>query len=449
MRDRPTPHILFVEDDPDVRDASVQALQLAGLEVKTFRSVAEARKHVEAGVPAVVVCDVKLPGTSGVAWLGELRRLDADLPVILITGHGDIAMAVEAMREGAYDFIEKPCSAERLVSVVRRAADQRRLTLEVMSLRQQLESWQGIQATLIGRSASMEKVRQLIRNLAAAPVDVVIYGETGTGKDIVARCLHNHSARRKGNFVPVNCGGLPESLVDSEIFGHEAGSFTGALRRRIGKFEHASGGTLFLDEIESMPLAIQAKLLRSLQDRVIERVGSNESVQVDVRIVAASKDDLRLLSEQKRFRSDLYFRLGVAFIELPPLRERREDIPLLFEHFVLQAARRYDRGAPIIDDPTISSLMTHDWPGNVRELRNVADRFVLGVLDADVSRTVGCAERQVALPEQLERIERALIVECLRRHRGDILSSSQALGVPKQTLYDKVRRLHIDTHEFR
>jgi two-component system, NtrC family, C4-dicarboxylate transport response regulator DctD len=449
MSERHPIRILVVEDDADVRDGSVQALELAGFDARPFRSVEDVRPHVEPGIPAVVVCDVKLPGMSGVDWLSQLRLLDADLPVILVTGHGDIAMAVQAMRDGAYDFIEKPCSSERLVSVVRRAADKRRLVLEVLSLRAQLEGSQGIKATLIGRSAAMEKVRQRVRTLAAAPVDVVIYGETGVGKDIVAHCLHDHSARRRGHFVPVNCGGLPETLVDSEIFGHEAGSFTGALRRRIGKFEHASGGTLFLDEIESMPMAIQAKLLRALQDRVVERVGSNEPVSVDVRVVAASKEDLRLLSEQKRFRSDLYFRLGVAFIELPPLRERREDIPLLFEHFVLQAARRYERPAPIVDDVTVSALMTHDWPGNVRELRNVADRFVLGVLDADVSKRFGHNEHSIALPEQLEHIERALIIECLRRNRGDIVSSAHALGVPKQTLYDKMRRLHIDAHEFR
>ena len=240
----------------------------------------------------------------------------------------------------------------------------------------------------------MERVRQLVRTLAAAPADVVIYGETGTGKDLVARCLHDHSERRRGNFVPVNCGGLPETLVDSEIFGHEVGAFTGATRRRIGKFEHANGGTLFLDEIESMPMAVQVKLLRALQDRSIERIGSNEAVAVDCRVIAASKEDLQLLSEQKRFRADLYYRLGVAFIELPPLRERREDIPLLFEHFTLQAARRYDRPAPIADDRTLSALMAHAWPGNVRELRNVADRFVLGLLGDEFVRQAGPARAQ-------------------------------------------------------
>jgi two-component system, NtrC family, C4-dicarboxylate transport response regulator DctD len=449
MTDKHPIAVVFVEDDEDVLAGSAQALDLAGFQVKPYASIEAARPAVAAGLPVVVVCDERLPGTSGTAWARELRSLDPELPVILITGHGDIAMAVQAMRDGAYDFIEKPCSSERLVSVVRRAAEKRRLVLEVLTLRQQLEGWQGIKASLIGRSALMERVRQLVRTLAAAPADVVIYGETGTGKDLVARCLHDHSERRRGHFVPVNCGGLPESLVDSEIFGHEAGSFTGAIRRRIGKFEHADGGTLFLDEIESMPMALQAKLLRALQDRSIERVGSNEAVRVDCRVIAASKEDLRILSEQKRFRADLYYRLGVAFIELPPLRERREDIPLLFEHFTLHAARRYDRPAPMVEDRTLSALMAHDWPGNVRELRNVADRFVLGLLGDELSRKLGQHEHGVDLPAQLEHIERALISEALRRQHGDVTSAAHALGVPKQTLYDKLRRLHIDATAFR
>jgi two-component system C4-dicarboxylate transport response regulator DctD len=449
MTDRHPISVVFVEDDEDVLAGSAQALDLAGFVVMAFRSVEAARSSITAWPPAVVVCDVKLPGTSGTAWAKELHRVDPELPVILITGHGDIAMAVHAMRDGAYDFIEKPCSSDRLVAVVRRAADKRQLVLEVMSLRRQLEGWQGIKAALIGRSTQMERVRQLVRTLAAAPADVVIYGETGTGKDLVARCLHDHSERRRGNFVPVNCGGLPDALVDSEIFGHEVGSFTGASRRRIGKFEHANGGTLFLDEIESMPLALQVKLLRALQERSIERVGSNEPVPIDCRVIAASKEDLQVLTEQKRFRADLYYRLGVAFIELPPLRERREDIPLLFEHFTLQAARRYDRAAPIVEDSTLSALMAHAWPGNVRELHNVADRFVLGLLGEGFSGKLGQDERSASLPEHLEHIERALIAESMRRQHGDVTSAAHALGVPKQTLYDKLRRLRIDATEFR
>lgn len=449
MTDRHPIRVVVVEDDEDVRLGSAQALDLDGFEVAAFASVEAARPAVEAGQPLVVVCDVRLPGLQGSDWLGELRGLDGDLPVILITGHGDIAMAVEAMRAGAYDFIEKPCSSERLVAVVRRAADRRRLALEVLSLRQQLEGWRGIEAALIGRSTQMERVRQLVRTLISAPAaDVVIYGETGTGKDLVARCLHEHSERRQAHFVPVNCGGLPEALVDSEIFGHEVGAFTGATRRRIGKFEHADGGTLFLDEIESMPLGVQVKLLRALQDRSIERVGSNTAVPVNCRVIAASKEDLKVASDQKRFRADLYYRIGVAFIELPPLRERREDIPMLFEHLTLQAAQRYGRAAPIVDDRVVSALMAHPWPGNVRELRNVADRFVLGLHEEALAQ-LGPGTAALTLPEQMEQIEKALVVDALRRHHGDVALAAGSLGVPKPTLYDKLRRLQLAPGEFR
>lgn len=452
MSDAPQQHpirVILVEDDEDVRLGAAQALDLAGFAVQPFGSVEAARGAIEAGAPVVVVSDVQLPGESGTLWLSQLQRLDAQLPVILVTGHGDIAMAVQAMRGGAYDFIEKPFASERLVAVVRRAAEQRRLALEVQALRRELDDWSSIQATLIGRSAAMERVRQMVRTLAATPADVVIYGETGTGKDLVARCLHERSSRRGGHFVPVNCGGLPENLVDSELFGHEAGAFTGALKRRIGKFKHADGGTLFLDEIESMPLAVQVKLLRALQERSIERVGSNQAVQVDVRVIAASKVDLREASDAGRFRADLYYRLGVAFIELPPLRERREDIPLLFEHFTLQAARRYGQSAPVPDTQALSALLGHAWPGNVRELRNVADRFVLGLLGDNVAASLGNTAVGVSLPEHMEQIERTLLTESLRRQHGDVGQAAKDLGIPKATLYDKLKRMGIDASGFR
>jgi FixJ family two-component response regulator len=248
-------HVILVEDDEDVRVGSTQALQLAGFCVDAFRSVEDVRPRIFCGMPSVVLSDVKLPGMSGVSWLQEIHSVDHDLPVILVTGHGDIAMAVQAMRDGAYDFLAKPFSSDHLIAVVRRAADKRRLTLQVNSLREQLRDRRGIESLLIGRSAVMERVRSHVAKLAETSADVVIYGETGTGKEVVARCLHVHGDRRQGNFVPLNCGGLPETLVESELFGHEVGSFTGATRTQIGKIEHAHGGTLFLDEIESSSCA--------------------------------------------------------------------------------------------------------------------------------------------------------------------------------------------------
>ena len=441
--------VIFVEDDGDMRLGSTQALSLAGLEVDEFESVEEARARIVVGVPAVVVCDVKLPGMAGTEWLSEIHTIDPDLPVILITGHGDIAMAVRAMRQGAYDFIEKPFSSEHLVTVVRRAAEKRHLTLQVQALRDQLENWHGIQAVLLGRSAQMQNVRRTVLNLAATSADVVIYGETGTGKDMVARCLHDHSDRRRANYVPLNCGGLPEALAESELFGHEVGAFTGATRVRIGKFEHAHGGTLFLDEIESMPMAVQIKFLRALQERSIEHVGSNKPIAVDCRVIAAAKEDLKALSDRQKFRADLYYRIGVAFIELPPLRERREDIPLLFEHFVLLAASRYARAAPLLSSEQLGELMAHAWPGNVRELRNVADRLVLGLFGERLNLTADCQAQGRSLPEQVEHFERSILTSELRRQHGDVGLCAKALGLPKQTLYDKLRRLGISTEQFK
>ena len=343
MSQVPAIKVVVVEDDEDVRVGCCQALELAGFGVRAYASVEQVSPALGAGEACVVLSDVKLPGMQGTEWQRSLHAIDPELPVILMTGHGDISMAVQAMRAGAYDFVEKPCSSERLVAVVRRAADKRALTLQVQQLRHQLENWHGIEAALIGRSPQMTRVRRTVMALASTPADVVIYGETGTGKELVARCLHDHSQRRRAHFVPLNCGGLPEALADSELFGHEVGSFTGASKMRMGKFEYAQGGTLFLDEIESMPMSVQIKLLRALQERTVERVGSNKPVAIDCRVVAASKADLKLLSDQQKFRADLYYRLGVAFIELPPLRERREDIALLFAHFTLLAASRYSK----------------------------------------------------------------------------------------------------------
>ncbi len=444
--------VLLVEDDEDVRESTAQALQLAGFEVEGFANAESARVHILRGAPVVVVCDVKLPGTSGTDWLPQIHAIDPDLPVILVTGHGHIAMAVQAMREGAYDFIEKPFTRERLAAIVSHAVERRHLALQVRELRDALEDWHGIQALLIGRSAEMQQVRRNVMSLAGTSADVLIYGETGTGKELVARCLHEHSERRRKHFVPINCGGLPENLAESELFGHEAGAFTSANRLRVGKFEHADGGTLFLDEIESMPMGVQVKLLRALQERSIERIGSNREIPVDCRIVAASKDDLKELSDQHKFRADLYYRIGVAFIELPPLRERREDIPLLFEHFSLLAASRYGRAAPTLTGAQLADLMGYAWPGNVRELRNVADRFVLGLPGERLTGSRGADDSQAlprSLPQQVEAFERAVVVEMLKRHQGDQSATAQALGIARQTLHDKLRKLAIAADQFK
>ncbi|WP_199053497.1 sigma-54 dependent transcriptional regulator [Aquitalea sp. ASV15] len=430
--------VLIVEDDPDVRLGCEQALALEGLEARGVASAEQALALLLPGFPGVVVSDIHLQGQDGMALLRQLKARDSGLPVILITGHGDVSLAVQAMKDGAYDFIEKPFSSERLHEVVCRAMEQRRLSLEVESLRRQLHDKQSLEARLIGRSPAMEKVRRMIADLADTSANVLILGETGTGKELVARCLHEISRRQKNNFVAVNCGGLAENLFESEIFGHEAHAFTGAAKRRIGRIEYANGGTLFLDEIESMPLPLQIKMLRVLQERTLERLGSNTPIPVDCRVVSATKADLKAMGNNGSFRSDLYYRLNVVTLQLPPLRERREDIPLLFEYFLLQAASRFDRPTPQLEAHEQAELLAYDWPGNVRELRNVAERYVLGIR-SPLSES-GELSQSLPLAETVEAFERALIAEEFRRHGYSLSRTSEALKVAKTTLFDKLKK---------
>jgi DNA-binding NtrC family response regulator len=326
---------------------------------------------------------------------------------------------------------------------VRRALDKRALTLEVVALRQALSGRDSMQSRLVGRSPQIEKVRRLIAEVANSPVDVMIHGETGTGKELVAQALHEMSKRHTHAFVALNCGGVPDNLLDSELFGHEPGAFTGAQKRRIGKIEYAHGGTLFLDEVESMPMAMQIKLLRVLQERVIERLGSNYRLPVDVRVVAATKDNLLARAQQGSFRADLFYRLNVVSIEVPPLRERREDIPLLLQHFMLLASSRFDRPQPHVNDDQMDRLMAHRWPGNVRELRNVADCLVLGIahdgFGFELDRPADDAHGR-SLVEMTDAFERSLIAVELGRHGGNIAHSAKALRIAKTTLNDKIRK---------
>jgi len=436
--------VLIVEDDPNVRLGCLQAVQLAGIGAAGVESAEAALRVIAPGYSGVVVTDMRLPGADGLSLVRRCRELDADLPVIMITGHGDMTLAVEAMRSGAYDFIPKPFSPELLVEVVKRALEKRALTLEVAALRLALSDRRGVDGKLLGRSPQMERVRKLVAEVAHSPVDVLVHGETGTGKELVAEALHEMSQRKSGHFVALNCGGVPDNLLDSELFGHEAGAFTGAQRRRIGKIEYADGGTLFLDELESMPMGMQIKLLRVLQDRNIERLGSNQRVPVDVRVVAATKDNLLQRATQGSFRADLYYRLNVVSIELPSLRERREDIPLLLEHFMLLAASRYGRGQPTLTQEQLRKLMAHPWPGNVRELRNVADCLVLGVPAAPFDFSPPAANdpdlESGSLVETVESFERGLIAAELSRHEGSVTRSARALRIAKTTLSDKIRK---------
>lgn len=438
--------VVLIDDDPHLRQALSQTLDLAGLKVLPLGKAQGLAAQLERDWPGVVVSDIRMPGMDGLELLTELHAQDPELPVLLITGHGDVPLAVQAMRAGAYDFLEKPFASDALLDSVRRALDLRRLVLDNRSLRLALSDRNELSARLVGQSAPMLRLREQIGALAATRADVLILGETGAGKEVVARALHDLSSRRKGPFVAINAGALAESVVESELFGHEPGAFTGAQKRRIGKFEFANGGTLFLDEIESMSLEVQVKLLRLLQERVVERLGGNQLIPLDIRIIAATKEDLRQSADQGRFRADLYYRLNVAPLRIPPLRERGEDALMLFQYFADEASIRHGLPLRELQPGQRALLLRHTWPGNVRELQNAAERFALGLelaLDHNGPEGhVGNPAEAVSggLSEQVENFEKTLIAAELARSHSSVRSVAEALGIPRKTLHDKLRK---------
>ncbi len=441
--------IIVIDNDTHVCKAAGQALMLAGHTVDCCNRAEDATGKISAQWPDVVVCDVKMPGMDGFELLQYVVDIDPDLPVILVTGHGDVSMAVEAMRLGAYDFIEKPLSSSRLVDVVGRAMEKRRLILDNRTLRAQVRRKDGLESVILGRSEAIVQLRQAILNVADTDTDVLIIGETGTGKELIARCLHEQSSRSNNPFIAVNCGAMPESIIENELFGHEPGAFTGADRLHIGKFEQASGGTLFLDEIESMPLTLQVRLLRVLQERTVDRLGGRDSIAIDLRVIAASKKDLLKLSEQGNFRADLYYRLNVVTLQNPPLRQRLDDIPLLFTHFLHKTAKRLERHPPELSPALLQRLMQHSWPGNVRELQNVADRTVLGLDNGcgDPATDMDSDKKQ-PLANQLASFEKCILEQELLWNRGNIGKTCQALGLPRKTLYYKLKKHGLKRSDF-
>lgn len=436
--------VILVDDEPHVRAASEQALGLAGYTVEAFGQAAPALARLSMDWPGILVTDIRMPGTDGLELLERARAIDPDLPVVLVTAHGDIAMAVDAMRKGAYDFIEKPHPADQLVEIVARALEKRTLTLENRELRRALRAQDGIGPRIVGRTEVMRHVQRRLLTIAETDADCLIVGETGVGKEVAARTIHQYSRRKDGHFVAINCSALPAELIESELFGHEAGAFTGARAKRVGKFEHSGGGTLFLDEIDSMPLAMQAKILRVLQERVVEPLGSNVPIALDLRIVAATKIDLREAASAGDFREDLYYRLAVATVELPPLRERREDVPLLFQHFLLAAAAQYDRSPPEPTPDQLAALMAHEWRGNVRELRNLAERCVL-FGEGDIGDIGGWLAKESAssLPEQMASFEKSVIAQALQQTLGSVSAAAEVLRIPRKTLYDKLHKYQL------
>jgi two-component system, NtrC family, C4-dicarboxylate transport response regulator DctD len=434
------PRVFLVDDDAAMRASTEQALDLAGLSVTGFQSAEEVLDLAGPGLNGIVLSDIRMPGMDGMTLLQRLRDLDPDLPVILITGHAEVQLAVEAMRRGAYDFIEKPFVAQNLIAILRRALDHRGLVLDNRRMRAVAGQRDDLEARLPGRSAAMIDLRYRMRAIGPSEADALVVGPTGVGKEVVARAMHDLSPRAAKPFVAVNCAALPAAMIESELFGHEAGAFPGAMRARFGRFEHARGGTILLDDVGLMSLELQAKLLRVLQDRVITRLGSNDPVSLDVRFIATAKTDLAADVANGSFREDLYWRLNVALLQVPPLSARREDIPLLFLQLVREAAARHSAPDRAPDPELLADLAARDWPGNVRELRNAADRFVLGLdwmpgaSGPDVPR----------LADRVAGFERSVIAGTIAAHGGHLRRVYEQLGVSRKTLYEKMQKHGLD-----
>ncbi len=440
--------VLIVDDDPSMRAALRQWIRLAGFETLEVAAAGQALAKLSAGFRGCVVTDVMLEGEDGVFLLRKIRELDGDLPVVLITGHGDVSMAVEAMRAGAYDFVEKPFDPDHIAEVVRRACDKRALVLENRALKTQLADSVGLESRLIGNSPAMQTLRRQILHFAGTDAAVLIIGETGTGKEVIAQALHEFSPRKDGPFMAINAAALPEAMVEAELFGHEAGAFTGADRKRVGRIEAASGGALFLDEIVSMPLGLQPKLLRVLQERQVDRIGGTKPVEVDIRLISAANMDVKDAVSSGHLREDLLFRLNTIELHVPPLRERGRDSLLLFDTFLNRFALQYDVDVPETSARDEAFLQTYSWPGNVRELRNSAERFVLNAgvgpqsLEALVTgkHDAGAAPADGGLKELMDAYERSLIEGALRRHGGRISDLMHELNLPRRTLNEKMTR---------
>lgn len=442
------PNVLFVDDEEHLRLAAAQTLELADLPVTCLADGEAALARISRNFPGVLVTDIRMPGVDGLEVMRRALEIDPEFPVILVTGHGDVEMAVQSMRDGAYDFLEKPYVPGRMVETIRRALDKRRLTIENRALRRQVGGRDPIESRLTGRSPVMIALREQVRAVAVTDADVLITGATGTGKEVAARAIHRASARSEKPFVHINCAALPPDLVESELFGHEAGAYPGAARARYGRFEHARGGTIFLDEIDSLDLKLQAKLLLAVQDRVVTRLGSNDPVELDVRFIAASKRDLEEAAAQDAFRSDLLYRLNVVTIRMPDLVARREDIPKLFLHLVDEAAARYKRTPPEVPGAVLSSIAARDWPGNVRELRNAAERFALGLdLEIAVAETSDKIDGD-SLAAQMARHEKSLIAAAIAANRGSLKATYEALGLSRKSLYEKMQKYGLSRADF-
>jgi two-component system nitrogen regulation response regulator NtrX len=443
--------ILVIDDEPGIRQALGQLLEYEGFEVRTASGGAEGITIYDSFRPQLVFLDVKMAGLDGLEVLKRLRTADPNATVVMISGHATIQTAVEATQLGAYDILEKPLDTDRVLVLLRNAFETRQLSEENARLRETIES----RYEIVGRSFGIRALIERIDKVAATPARVLITGENGTGKELVARGIHRGSTRAKKPFVEVNCAAIPSELIESELFGHMKGSFTGAVSDRAGKFEQADGGTLFLDEIGDMSQSAQAKVLRVLQDGVVTRIGGSKPVQVDVRVLAATNKDLEEEIKENRFREDLFYRLNVVPITVPPLRDRREDIPSLVVHFLQTFAARDGLPARGISEEALKRLSELDWAGNVRELRNTVERLVIlasaaTIQASDIERLVGRRSIEPAglgnlidcttFEEFKQAAERAFLLAKLRAFDWNVSETARALDMPRSNLYKKIER---------
>jgi len=435
--------VLVIDDEQSVRQSFCQTLSLEGYQSLDFEHPMEALALCSERWMGVIVCDLRMPKMDGLSVLEAVQTIDPEIPIILFSAHADIAVAITAIRSGAYEFLEKTDDPQKQMDTINRAWQKRQLVLENRALRLSLTEKHEIEHRLLGHSPVMQNIRQSVLQLAQLDVDIIINGATGTGKEVVARCLHDFSSRAKQPFVALNCGALAESMIESELFGHEAGAFTGAQKRRVGKFEYANGGTIFLDEVESMPPHLQVRLLRVVQERCLERVGGNQLIPLDVRIIAASKLDLRLAADAGSFREDLYYRLNVTSIDLPAMADRKADVGLLFRHFSELAAQKYNLPCPPLEAQLLHQLQTRSWHGNVREISNEAERWALG-LSFNHPGVMPSKPIEGGLDEQVDQFEKEIIETALLQNQGHLEQTAAALNIPRKKLYLRMKKHQID-----